>query len=100
MRGGHIKHLSAHLEEIALGAVAFHADVDSEHGTAATDTDEDKGGDDDEDHDNRKYCLCQMVSSGNMCTCDNDECQIRRFHWSCVGLESEPTRPWYCPTCQ
>lgn len=56
--------------------------------------------DDDEGNDDRKYCICQKVSFGDMIACDNDHCQYEWFHWSCVGLKSEPTGgTWYCPVC-
>lgn len=55
--------------------------------------DEEEGGDD------RKYCLCHNVSYGDMVACDNDNCPYEWFHWSCVGLKSEPNGTWYCPVC-
>jgi inhibitor of growth protein 3 len=59
----------------------------------AEDEDED-GGDD------KKYCLCHNVSYGDMVACDNDSCPYEWFHWSCVGLKSEPNGTWYCPVCR
>ncbi|CAN8099244.1 unnamed protein product [Discula destructiva] len=56
--------------------------------------------DDDEGNDDRKYCMCQKVSFGDMIACDNEHCPYEWFHWSCVGLKSEPTGgKWYCPVC-
>ncbi|EFX01584.1 phd finger domain protein [Grosmannia clavigera kw1407] len=55
--------------------------------------------DDDEAGDDRKYCLCQNVSFGDMVACDNEDCPFEWFHWSCVGLKSEPNGTWYCPVC-
>ncbi|KAH8177717.1 PHD finger domain protein [Sarocladium implicatum] len=60
----------------------------------AEEEDEDEGGDD------KKYCLCQNVSHGDMVACDNDNCPYEWFHWTCVGLKSEPTGTWYCPVCE
>lgn len=57
--------------------------------------------DDDEGSDDKKYCLCQKVSFGDMIACDNEDCPYEWFHWSCVGLKSEP-KPggtWFCPVC-
>jgi inhibitor of growth protein 3 len=54
---------------------------------------------DDEAGDDKKYCLCQNVSFGDMVACDNDACPYEWFHWSCVGLKSEPNGTWYCPVC-
>lgn len=42
MKGGHVKHISAHLEEVALGAIALHADVESDCGTVTADADDDE----------------------------------------------------------
>lgn len=56
--------------------------------------------DEDEGSDDKKYCLCQKVSFGDMIACDNDECPYEWFHWACVGLKSEPVGgTWYCPVC-
>jgi inhibitor of growth protein 3 len=54
---------------------------------------------DDEGSDDKKYCLCHNVSYGDMVACDNDDCPYEWFHWSCVGLKSEPNGLWYCPVC-
>lgn len=56
--------------------------------------------DDDDAGDDRKYCLCHNVSYGDMVACDNDNCPYEWFHWSCVGLKSEPNGKWYCPVCE
>lgn len=55
--------------------------------------------DDDENNDDKKYCICQKVSFGDMVACDNDDCPYEWFHWTCVGLKSEPGGKWYCPVC-
>lgn len=57
------------------------------------DVDEDEGGDD------KKYCMCQSVSYGDMVACDNESCPYEWFHWTCVGLKSEPVGTWICPIC-
>ncbi|PKS06577.1 hypothetical protein jhhlp_007325 [Lomentospora prolificans] len=61
--------------------------------TEMADAEDEEGGDD------KKYCLCQHVSFGDMVACDNDNCPYEWFHWSCVGLKSEPNGKWYCPVC-
>jgi inhibitor of growth protein 3 len=63
------------------------------------DDDDDDIMDVDEDDDAKKYCICQNVSFGDMVACDNDDCPDEWFHWSCVGLKSEPNGTWYCPNC-
>ncbi|KAI1376336.1 inhibitor of growth proteins N-terminal histone-binding-domain-containing protein [Hypoxylon crocopeplum] len=55
--------------------------------------------DDEEDEEGKKYCLCQHVSYGDMVACDNPACPFEWFHWTCVGLKSEPEGRWYCPSC-
>lgn len=55
--------------------------------------------DDEEGGDDRKYCICQSVSYGDMVACDNESCPYEWFHWSCVGLKSEPVGTWICPVC-
>ncbi|OTB07585.1 hypothetical protein M426DRAFT_240842 [Hypoxylon sp. CI-4A] len=57
------------------------------------------GSDDEEDEEGKKYCLCQHVSYGDMVACDNPACPYEWFHWTCVGLKSEPEGRWYCPAC-
>lgn len=56
-------------------------------------------GDDEEGGDDKKYCMCQSVSYGDMVACDNEECPFEWFHWTCVGLKSEPVGTWICPVC-
>lgn len=52
------------------------------------------------DPDEPTYCLCEQVSYGEMIGCDNDECSIEWFHFSCVGLHHKPKGKWYCPKCR
>jgi hypothetical protein len=35
------------------------------------------------------YCVCRKVSYGNMVACENPDCSIEWFHFSCVNLTSE-----------
>ncbi|XP_034021145.1 inhibitor of growth protein 2 [Thalassophryne amazonica] len=46
------------------------------------------------------YCLCEEVSYGEMIGCDNAQCPIEWFHFSCVGLTYKPKGKWYCPKCR
>ncbi|XP_068602038.1 inhibitor of growth protein 1 [Brachionichthys hirsutus] len=52
------------------------------------------------DPDEPTYCLCEQVSYGEMIGCDNDECPIEWYHFSCVGLHHKPKGKWYCPKCR
>ncbi|XP_043463238.1 inhibitor of growth protein 5 [Leptopilina heterotoma] len=45
------------------------------------------------------YCLCHQVSYGEMIGCDNPDCPIEWFHFTCVGLTTKPKGKWYCPKC-
>lgn len=64
------------------------------------DGDEDMVDAEDEDvGDTTKYCICRNVSAGDMVACDNDDCEIEWFHWTCVGLKSTPEGIWICPVC-
>jgi len=66
---------------------------DAEGDEDMADADDDEGGDD------KKYCMCQSVSYGDMVACDNESCPYEWFHWTCVGLKSEPVGTWICPVC-
>ncbi|EEC09144.1 putative inhibitor of growth protein [Ixodes scapularis] len=52
------------------------------------------------DPDEPTYCLCEQVSFGEMICCDNEECAIEWFHFSCVALTTKPKGRWYCPRCR
>ncbi|XP_076015230.1 inhibitor of growth protein 1 [Genypterus blacodes] len=52
------------------------------------------------DPDEPTYCLCEQVSYGEMIGCDNNECPIEWFHFSCVGLHHKPKGKWFCPKCR
>ncbi|KAI0099899.1 hypothetical protein GGR51DRAFT_380654 [Nemania sp. FL0031] len=73
--------------------------VDRDDEEEASGSDGVSGIDDDEDEEGKRYCLCQAVSYGDMVACDNPTCPFEWFHWSCVGLKSEPEGRWYCPSC-
>ncbi|OHE90672.1 PHD-finger domain-containing protein [Colletotrichum orchidophilum] len=68
-------------------------DADADGDDSVLDAEDDEAGDD------KKYCTCQNVSFGDMVACDNEDCPYEWFHWSCVGLKSEPNGTWYCPVC-
>lgn len=55
---------------------------------------------DDADPDEPLYCLCNQISFGEMIGCDNSNCQIEWFHFSCVQLVTKPKGKWYCPECR
>ncbi|KAI1333268.1 inhibitor of growth proteins N-terminal histone-binding-domain-containing protein [Xylariaceae sp. FL0255] len=73
------------------------ADRDDDNDVSGSDAG--SGMDEDEDEEGKRYCLCQAVSYGDMVACDNPSCPYEWFHWTCVGLKSEPEGRWYCPTC-
>ncbi len=45
------------------------------------------------------YCSCRRTAFGQMIACDNEDCLIEWFHFSCVGLTKLPRKLWYCPDC-
>ncbi|GIY25273.1 inhibitor of growth protein 5 [Caerostris darwini] len=45
------------------------------------------------------YCFCHQVSYGEMIGCDNGDCPIEWFHFSCVGLSNKPKGKWFCSNC-
>jgi inhibitor of growth protein 3 len=53
----------------------------------------------DEASDDTKYCYCHDVSHGDMIACDNADCKIQWFHWTCAGITSEPQGEWLCREC-
>ena len=45
------------------------------------------------------YCICKRGAHGEMIACDNEQCNIEWFHYSCVGLTTRPTNEWMCRSC-
>ncbi|KAJ1418466.1 plan Homeodomain finger of tumor Supressor Ing4 [Ochromonadaceae sp. CCMP2298] len=45
------------------------------------------------------YCVCNRIAFGDMIACDNEECPIEWFHYTCVNLTRKPRNSWICPTC-
>ena len=61
--------------------------------------------DDDEDNemDDTVICTCKRPPTGDAgrtIACENKKCPVEWYHYGCVGLTSEPSRRWLCPTCQ
>ncbi|TGZ65961.1 hypothetical protein CRM22_005604 [Opisthorchis felineus] len=52
-----------------------------------------------DDEDQKRYCVCNDVSYGDMIACDNPSCPFEWFHYSCVSLTVAPKGDWYCPSC-
>ena len=42
------------------------------------------------------FCICQQEEFGAMIACDNPQCPVQWFHFSCVGITRESTGHWYC----
>lgn len=61
--------------------------------------DDDMDMDDDAQEDNTPYCYCREKSHGSMIMCDNADCKIQWFHWTCVGITEDPTGDWFCKDC-
>lgn len=46
---------------------------------------------------NNIYCKCQKEKDEDMVGCDNNDCKLKWFHFSCVGLKTKPRRKvWFC----
>lgn len=52
----------------------------------------------------RQYCLCNnsLVKDDRMIGCDNEDCEIQWYHFSCIGISEEPPEDvkWYCDRCK
>ena len=47
------------------------------------------------------WCYCDQVEFGEMVCCDNENCDIKWFHFECLNLKSKPkSKCWYCPDCR
>ena len=44
-------------------------------------------------------CYCRTTMMEDTVSCSNPECQIGKFHCSCLGIVSIP-KLWYCPNCR
>ncbi|KAL4261204.1 Chromatin modification-related protein [Pleurotus pulmonarius] len=62
--------------------------------------DADGGDGDGEGDDNKRYCVCNGVSYGDMIGCDDDNCDKQWFHLACVGLSKAPEGSWHCDDCK
>jgi hypothetical protein len=46
------------------------------------------------------FCYCNAVKTGNILICASEECKVKKFHQSCVGLKNKPRKQWYCCECR
>ena len=51
----------------------------------------------------KRYCTCGQGEFGRMVGCDNENCSIGWFHFSCVGLDEnlpvDSNLKWFCDAC-
>ncbi|CAF1099720.1 unnamed protein product [Adineta steineri] len=52
-----------------------------------------------ENIDERRYCICNQISYGDMIACDNPTCRREWFHYPCVGIITPPKGKWFCTEC-
>jgi hypothetical protein len=55
------------------------------------------------DADQPVYCLCKAVSSDKLIVCAYDKCEIKSFHFKCVGVKKDGKnrkQKWFCPNCR
>ena len=50
--------------------------------------------------DEKLWCVCRTASSGEMIACDNSNCKIEWFHFSCLDITRAPRGNWYCLNCK
>ncbi|ULU07323.1 hypothetical protein L3Y34_018819 [Caenorhabditis briggsae] len=55
--------------------------------------------DDEDEGDQRRWCFCDEKSYGEMVRCDNPDCNLRWFHYPCIGMVEPPVGTWFCPRC-
>ena len=48
----------------------------------------------------KRYCFCGENKPGRMIGCDNPNCTIEWFHYSCVGIKRKPKGEWFCKNCK
>ena len=50
--------------------------------------------------DDGNFCLCRGPFNTEMIGCDDPECPIEWFHYTCVGIDKPSNGKWFCPTCR
>ena len=50
--------------------------------------------------DSKMYCFCGKDKKGMMIACENPECTVEWYHYSCVGIRRKPKGSWFCPKCK
>ena len=45
------------------------------------------------------WCYCRGEDIGEMILCDNERCEIKWFHTSCLRITKIPKGSWFCPDC-
>ncbi|WAR23894.1 ING2-like protein, partial [Mya arenaria] len=49
----------------------------------------------------KTWCYCDQVESGEMICCDDENCHIVWFHFTCLKIERKPMgKKWFCPDCR
>ncbi len=46
------------------------------------------------------FCVCNDCAYGSMICCDNPMCEIRWYHFKCVGIINAPRDSWICSYCK
>ena len=52
------------------------------------------------DEDDQIYCYCRRGEIGKMIACENEDCKIGWFHFTCVGIRRAPRGQWFCRDCK
>ena len=48
----------------------------------------------------KRYCTCNGFFDSAMIGCANPECQVKWYHFKCVGITKAPKGSWYCSDCK
>lgn len=50
--------------------------------------------------DSVQYCICGKPSNDEMIACDNENCQVKWYHYECANVDPHhlPDK-WYCEEC-
>ncbi|KAJ3448942.1 inhibitor of growth protein [Anaeramoeba flamelloides] len=60
-------------------------------------TDDDEGSENEDDY--SKFCCGKLLPNDTYILCDNHNCDIKWYHFSCVGITTAPKDEWFCPNC-
>ena len=48
----------------------------------------------------KSICFCRKPGLRRVMVCANADCNIKKFHYSCVSVTKKPKSDWLCPVCR